>query len=172
MVIGGVGAWPTANAACSGYLVEEDGFRLLVDPGYATLPLLLPLVDAVDVSAVYISHGHPDHCADLNPLLRSRVLRPQPASALPVYAPPGALDAVLRLDGQQALAGAVDVRLIADAAVFEIGPFTASTFLLPHWLPNLGLRLESPGGTLAYTGDSGPSANLRELALGADIFIA
>jgi ribonuclease BN (tRNA processing enzyme) len=171
-VIGGVGAWPTANAACSGYLVEEDDFRLLVDPGFATLPLLLSLVDAVDVSAVYVSHGHPDHCADLNPLLRSRVLRPEPADVLPVYAPAGALDAVLRMDDQETLGDAVDVRLVADGDVFEVGPFTSSVFLLSHWLPNLGLRLASSSGTLAYTGDSGPSANLKQLALGADLLIA
>jgi ribonuclease BN (tRNA processing enzyme) len=171
-VIGGVGAWPTAHAACSGYLVEEDGFRLLVDPGYATLPPLLSLVDAADVSAVYVSHGHPDHCADLSPLLRSRFLRPEPAGALPVYAPPGALDAVLRLDDQETLGGAADLRLIADREVFQLGPFTASTLLLPHWLPNLGLRLEGSSGTLAYTGDSGPSASLLELARGADVLIA
>lgn len=30
-VLGGCGAWPGAGQACSGYLVEHDGFRLLVD---------------------------------------------------------------------------------------------------------------------------------------------
>jgi ribonuclease BN (tRNA processing enzyme) len=37
-VLGGCGGWPAAGLACSGYLVEHDGFRLLIDPGYATLP--------------------------------------------------------------------------------------------------------------------------------------
>ena len=74
-VLGGCGAWPAAGQACSGYLVEHDGFRVLVDPGYAVVPRLLELVAAEDVDAVLLSHGHPDHCADLNPLLRARVLR-------------------------------------------------------------------------------------------------
>ena len=30
-VLGGCGAWPEAGQACSGYLVEQDGFRLLID---------------------------------------------------------------------------------------------------------------------------------------------
>src|ERR1700733_5782403 len=92
-VLGGCGAWPAAGQACSGYVVEHDGFRLLIDPGYATMPRLLHEVDAV-----YVSHGHPDHCADLNPLLRARALRDDPPAALPVYALPGAVDAVLALD--------------------------------------------------------------------------
>ena len=69
-VLGGCGGWPAAGLACSGYLVEHDGFRLLIDPGYAIVPRLLAVVDAAAVDAVLVSHGHPDHCADLNPLLR------------------------------------------------------------------------------------------------------
>jgi hypothetical protein len=50
-VLGGCGAWPAAGQACSGYLVEQDGFRLLVGHGYATLPRLLELLSADDVNA-------------------------------------------------------------------------------------------------------------------------
>jgi ribonuclease BN (tRNA processing enzyme) len=60
---------------------------LLVDLGYATMPRLLERVTADQVDAVFISHGHPDHCADLNPLLRARALREDPPTPLPVYAP-------------------------------------------------------------------------------------
>ena len=73
-VLGGCGGWPAAGQACSGYLVEHDGFRLLIDAGYATVPRLLQLVRPGLVDAVLISHGHPDHCADLNPLLRARAM--------------------------------------------------------------------------------------------------
>ena len=50
-VLGGCGGWPAAGLACSGYLVEHDGFRLLIDPGYATVPRLLTVADAADVDA-------------------------------------------------------------------------------------------------------------------------
>jgi hypothetical protein len=36
-VLGGCGAWPAADQACSGYLVEHDGFRpqaLQLDRGH------------------------------------------------------------------------------------------------------------------------------------------
>jgi ribonuclease BN (tRNA processing enzyme) len=171
-VLGGCGAWPEAGQACSGFLVEEDGFRLVLDLGYATVPRLLERVAADQVDAVFISHGHPDHCADLNPLLRARALREDPAPPLPVYAPPGALDAVLALDRPGMLAAAYTLHEFTAGDSLGIGPFAVTTRLLPHWLPNAGVRLAAGGAAIAYTGDSGPAAEIAELARGAGLLVA
>jgi ribonuclease BN (tRNA processing enzyme) len=171
-VLGGCGAWPTARQACSGYLVEHDGFRLLLDPGYATLPPLLDRVPAERIDAVLVSHGHPDHCADLNPLLRARVLGEVAALPLPVHSLPGAVDAVLALDKPDMLTGSYVLRDFAAGARFEVGPFTVDTWALPHFVPNAGFRLTAGGRTLAYTGDTGPSARIAPMAKDADLLLA
>jgi ribonuclease BN (tRNA processing enzyme) len=171
-VLGGCGAWPAAGRACSGYLVEEDGFRLLVDPGYATLPRLLRHLAADDVDAVFVSPVHPDHCADLNPLLRARALAGDRPRRLPVHTLPGALDPVLALDRPGMLDAAVAVREFTAGERFEVGPFVADTWALPHFVPNAGLRLSSGGTVLSYTGDTGPCAELADLARDADLFLA
>lgn len=171
-VLGGCGAWPDAGQACSGYLVEHDGFTLLVDVGYATVPRLLQRVTAEQVDAVFISHGHPDHCADLNPLLRSRALHEDPCAPLPVYTLPGALDAVLALDRPGMLDAAYVLHEFTAGSHLAIGPFRAETRLLPHWLPNAGVRLTAGNTTLVYTGDSGPSPDVVQLARDADLLLA
>ncbi len=171
-VLGGCGAWPAAGQACSGYLVEHDGFLLVVDPGYATLPRLLGLTAAAGVDAVLISHGHPDHCADLHPLLRARALGDDPAAALPVHALPGAVDRVLALDGPGTLREASAVSTFMAGERFEVGPFQVDTWLLPHYVPNAGMRLTAGGRVLAYTGDTGPSPDVVAMAHGADLFLA
>ena len=171
-VLGACGAWPEAGQACSGYLVEHDGFRLLVDVGYATVPRLLRHAAADQVDAVFVSHAHPDHCADLNPLLRARSLRDDPAPPLPVYAVPGALDAVLALDRPGMLDDAYVLRELVAGGRLEIGPFRAETRLLPHFVPNAGVRLAAGGRVVAYTGDSGPSPGIVELARDADLLVA
>jgi ribonuclease BN (tRNA processing enzyme) len=171
-VLGGCGAWPAAGQACSGYLVTADGFRLLVDPGYATLPRLLALLPADEVDAVLVSHGHPDHCADVHPLLRARAYGDAHPPPLPLYAPPGALDAVLALDDLSRHPGSCQVTSMTPGARLDIGPFRVDTSLLPHFVPNLGLRLTAHGQVLAYTGDTGPSPDVPELARDADVFLA
>ena len=169
-VLGGCGAWPAAGEACSGYLVEHDGFRLLVDPGYAVLPRLLELVTADDVDAVLVTHGHPDHCADLHPLLRARAMGD--GSPLTVFSLPGAVDRVVGLDGPGTLDDATAIRPFDAGDRFDIGPVAVRTWALPHSVPNAGVRMTAGGATLAYTGDSGPSPDLVVLARDADLFLA
>ena len=171
-VLGSCGAYPEAGQACSGYLVEHDGFRLLVDLGYAVVPRLFELITAADVDAVFITHGHPDHCADLNPLLRARVLGGEALPPLPVYALPGALDAVLALDRPGMLADGYVLHELNPGSSLDIGPFGVRTRLLPHSRPNAGVRLAAGGHALAYTGDTGPDDGVADLARGADLLVA
>src|SRR3569833_1274023 len=171
-VLGACGAWPQAAEACSGFLVEHDGFRLVLDLGYASVPRLLTRICAELVDAVFISHGHPDHCADLNPLLRARALGGRSSSPLPVYAPAGALDAVLALDRPGMLDDAYVEHALTPGAKFELGPLRAETRLQPHWVPNAGIRREADGRALAYTGDAGPSRHGVDLAREADLLLA
>ncbi len=66
----------------------------------------------------------------------------------------------------------LDLREFHPGDRFEVGPFRVETALLPHWVPNAGLRLSAGGQVLAYTGDSGPSPDVARLARDADVFLA
>jgi ribonuclease BN (tRNA processing enzyme) len=171
-VLGGSGGYPPAGGACSGYLIEYDGFRLLVDPGYAIVPRLLGIVPAGAIDAVLVSHGHPDHVADLNPLLRARLMGNDEASPLPAYALPDALSRVLALDQITALKGASEGREFEVGAAFPIGPFAIETRALPHSIPNAGVRISAGGTSITYTGDAGPSDDLVTLADSTDLLLA
>nr|WP_281170997.1 MBL fold metallo-hydrolase [Glycomyces tenuis] len=171
-VLGSCGAWPSAGGSCSGFLVEHEGFRLVMDLGHAAFPRLLEHSAPHGVDAALFSHGHPDHCADLNPLLRARAMVDTPPPALPLYAPPGELAAVLALDRPGMLDEAYRLHEFDPGERFAIGPFDVTTRLLPHSRPNAGIRLEGGGRSLVYTGDTGPSPVIAELARGADVLIA
>ena len=121
---------------------------------------------------MFVSHRHPDHCADLNPLLRARALRDVPAPALPLFALPGALDAVLALDRPGMLNDAYDLREFEAGDAFRIGPLAIQSAALPHSAPNAGVRISAGGSVLAYTGDAGPDTALVDLARDADVVLA
>ena len=143
-----------------------------MDPGYATLPRLLEITPARDVSAVLVSHGHPDHCADINPLLRARALDDRVVPPLALFALANSLDAVLALDEPSMLQNAYAVHAFDPGDGFDVGPFHVESRLLPHFVPNAGFRLTAGTAALVYTGDSGPSSDLVDLATGADLLLA
>ena len=172
-MLGGSGAFPLPGVGCSGYLVEESGFRLLIDPGYGIAGELMRLLPVTELDAVYVSHRHPDHCADLNPLLRARAMADDPATVpLPIYAPPDALQVVLALDRPGMLEEAYELHEFGIGDAWEIGPMRAQTRELPHYVPNAAIRLTGSVGSVVYTGDGGPSPDLVELAETADLLLA
>jgi len=54
---------------------------------------------------------------------------------------------------------------------YDVGPFRLESTLLPHYVPNAGVRLIAPDITVAYTGDTGPDDALAALGADADLFI-
>jgi len=168
-VLGSCGAWPEANRACSGYLFEYDGYRVVLDLGFGTLPRLLARCPNGDVDAVVITHEHSDHCVDLNGLLRARHFSEPPVDRTPLLCPPGVLDRVDALEPGVDLIDTFDV--IALPCDYRVGPIRLSSLSLPHYVPNAGVRLTAPGVTVAYTGDSGPDPRLADLGRDADLFI-
>jgi ribonuclease BN (tRNA processing enzyme) len=174
-VLGSCGAWPEAGRACSGYLLEHDGFRVVMDLGYGSLPRLLSLLGssvAAGIDAVIVSHKHPDHMVDLHGSFRARWFGWPSAFALPLYAPPGVVERLKSLEEDDASA----IEEVFDwhplrAPAYELGPFVLESRLLPHYVPNAGVRLTTDGLTVAYTGDTGPDAGLADLGRDADLFI-
>src|ERR1043166_7344733 len=87
-VLGKSPSWQDADGACSGYLIEEDGFRLLLDCGNGVFSKLRRFVDYVDVDAVVISHLHADHFLDLVPFSYALTYAPR-QQPVPVGGFPG-----------------------------------------------------------------------------------
>ncbi|HEY0449326.1 MBL fold metallo-hydrolase [Actinophytocola sp.] len=168
-ILGSCAAWPEPGRACSGYLVEHEGFRLVLDLGFATLPRLLQLCPNGTVDAVVITHRHTDHCVDLNGLLRVRHHGERRLPSIPLLCGPDVAALVDSLEPAPRLTELFDVDDLAGH--HRLGPFRVDTTELPHHVPNLGVRLSTPTRSLAYTGDTGPSPKLAELGAGADLFI-
>jgi ribonuclease BN (tRNA processing enzyme) len=64
-VVGCSGSIPGPGNPASCYLLEADGFRLVVDMGSGALGALQQYTSLNDVDAVCLSHLHADHFIDM-----------------------------------------------------------------------------------------------------------
>lgn len=171
-ILSGHGTFPVPGGACSGYLLEHEGFRLWIDAGNGTLGKLLEHWAFEDVDAIWISHAHADHAVDLYPFFY-RLLGEERAP-VPVLAPsavPGKLACLIGEDSLPQWRTKLDWRAVDPGDRTEIGPFTISGSAAHHTAPNTVLRIAAGDRTLTYTGDTGPIDGLADAARGSDVFL-
>lgn len=58
-----------------------------------------------------------------------------------------------------------------DEPVQQVGPFTLRVVEVKHPVRAYAIRVEAGGSVLVYSGDTGPTPELDELAAGADVFL-
>lgn len=175
-VVGCSGSFPSAESACSSYLVEADGYRLLLDMGNGALGELQRHCGLYDLDSVFLSHLHPDHCIDMCAYFVARYYRHDGgrAEAIPVYGPEGTERRLVRayedVPDEKSMQEVFDFHTLTPGT-FTVGPFTIRTARVCHPVEAFGFRVEHGGRSLVYSGDTGPCEALVELARGADLFL-
>lgn len=175
-VVGCSGSFPSAHSPCSSYLIEADGFRLLIDLGNGALGELQRHCGLYDIDAVLLSHLHPDHYIDMCAYFVARYYRHDGgmAPAIPVYGPAGTERRLNVAYGdvpdEKSMSEVFDFRSLRPGD-FRLGPLTVTAALMSHPVEAYGFRVEYAGRVVAYSGDTGPCEALRALADGADLFL-
>jgi len=174
-VIGCSGSFPGPDSPASCYLVEEQGFRLLVDLGSGALGPLQRHASLYEIDAVCLSHLHPDPCLDMTGYWVARTSSPDaPSPRIPVYGPPGTVRRLARalgVDEPEDMTGAFDF-LDLRPGQMEIGPLRLTLGHMNHPVETFGFRFEADGVALAYSADTGESAELANLARDADVLLS
>ncbi len=177
-VLGKSPSWQDVDGACSGYLVEDQGCRLLLDCGNGVFAKLRRFAEYDAVDAVVISHLHADHFLDLVPFSYALTYGPRVPRARPVlHAPPGASDTFRRVVGawgnEDLIEHAFDLREYDPGEVLHAGPLTVRFQAVPHFVPAYAVEVTSAeaGARLTYGADSGPSEALSAFARDTDLLI-
>jgi ribonuclease BN (tRNA processing enzyme) len=174
-VVGCAGSYPNAQSAGSAYLLEHESTRIVLDLGSGALGALQQHVDLDDpeaLAAVVLSHCHVDHCADVASLYVLRHYGPSArAGRLPLLGP---LTTGERIAAIYGMASPADVSNAFELATFgsgpvEIGPFRVTVAPAAHPVEAYCVRVEAGGRSITYSGDTGPTPALAELARGTDV---
>ena len=173
-VLGCSGTFPGPASPCSGYLLEHEGFRLVIDLGAGALGNLQRHIDVREVDAVYISHLHADHCIDLVAYFYARRYHPTGMlPRLPVYGPAGTGFRINAAFEEPPVEGFDEVYdfIEVGAGTHDIGPFSVRSAVVRHPVECHGLRIEAAGRVLTYSGDTASCDTLVDLARDADLFL-
>lgn len=175
-VVGCSPAWPNPGGAQSGYLLEGSG-RLLLDCGPGVLAQLREKEGWPQVDAIAITHFHLDHWGDLVPWVWGSLYGlghdlPRPELWLPPTGQAQLEEFGERLGWPDMFERVFELRAYAEGEPFQAAGFEVLPLRLPHYtLETYGFRVTNGEKTVAYSGDSGPSERLAELARDADLFV-
>jgi len=187
-VLGKSPSWQDADGACSGYLVEEDGFSLLLDCGNGVFSKLRHYHDYVDLDAVLISHLHADHFLDLIPFSYALAYAPRqqpvavggwPGTVSParprLFAPMGAGDMFRHLVecwGDEGLVErAFQLSEYDGPDELVLGPITVRFCEVPHYTRTFAIELSAGGGRFTYSADCSPNDELVRFATETDLLL-
>jgi ribonuclease Z len=181
--LGTAPALPTADRSNTSLAIlpepDQRNSGILIDCGGDVYSSMLRSHLGPDsVSDLFITHAHIDHIGGLPSLLESFRLGGR-RSPLAIWALPEVMavahgliqtfDFELRLDQWSY---EISFREVRHTESITLAGVPASAFSMDHAVPTLGLRLELPGGVMAYTSDTQPNSNITDqLARGARTLI-
>jgi ribonuclease BN (tRNA processing enzyme) len=170
MVLGCSGSYggPGVGSTCSGYLVRAGTTAIWLDCGNGTFANLQRHLPLEDLSAVFISHRHPDHCVDLFGLhiaLRYGMER----HGFPVYGPQHLREDLSALAD---FGDTFDFHVIADGGDLTVGDFRVRFSRTDHPPETLAMEFSAGGKRLIYTADTGPKWSVAVFGPGPDLVLS
>ena len=168
-VLGCDGSYAGAGGACSGYLLSAGDTQVWLDCGPGTLANLQQHIDLHDLTAIVVSHSHPDHWAEL-PVAHNALGYYFDRRSVPLY---GTTDTRERL--RAAKGGRIDEvfdwHTITDGSTFEVGELEATCAVTDHPVETLAMRVRANGACLGYTADTGSAWSVSTLGSDIDLLL-
>lgn len=148
-VLGSATPYPSVGNPCSGYLVSSGDTRVWVDAGTGTLAQLQQHIRLDELDAIWISHLHADHTADLLTAYYGALYADvQLAAPIPLYGPPGVADRLAHFltntSTRSPIESAFAVDELHDGHQARVGTLTLTSRGVAHGIPALVLRAEIP----------------------------
>jgi ribonuclease BN (tRNA processing enzyme) len=149
-----------AGSAASSYLLKADGAAILLDLGQGAFSNLASTIEPSTLTAVLVSHLHPDHFVDLVPLRHYLKWEFDPPRRALVLGPVGLAGRLDALNGRKEFSvAALDIEVLSEG-VHRIGPFEVEARRVAHTEESYAFRVSAVGGGASgASGAGGPDAS-------------
>lgn len=165
-LLGVNGPFPESHGATSGYLLEAGKEIYQIDFGCGILSRLTSLAPPENLSALFISHWHFDHTADI-PVLMYRLEACR--SSIPVYGPADPSSLVFSL---VISSGCFSFHEVSPGQEFTVRSMNVKAFPARHPVPSVGYRFEAEDKVLCYTGDTNTLDSLKQDCSTCDLLLS
>lgn len=171
-VLGYWGAYPEKGEATAGYLLQTKELNMLIDCGSGVLAQLFKYIPIEKLDAVFLSHYHHDHVADLGCLQYATMIARQlgkkdaGSEPLPIYGHTQA-KFFLKLKHGKFTVG----KEIKPGVPIELKGLKVEFLPTVHEEYNLGMRFEYEDRSFVYTGDTGFTKELIPFIRGSDLIL-
>jgi len=168
-VIGHWGGFPRVGEATSGYLIEHDGFKLLLECGSGVVSSLQKITDIINIDAVLISHYHYDHFCDIGPMQYARLIKTQLGEVnkiLPIYAPQDSM-----FFNTMTLDNYTEGYMFDETSILCIGPFEVSFIKNVHPVESFSIKIKCENKILSFTSDTSYFDALYNFFSGSDMLL-
>jgi ribonuclease BN (tRNA processing enzyme) len=176
-VLGKSNSWPDAGGACSGYLLAEGNFHLLLDCGSGVLSKLRQVCDYRSVDAIVVSHLHADHFLDLIPYSYALKYSDGAPYARPqLFGPPGTRQLFAKLAGAMGFGDQLErVFELAEydpADQLSVGPLALRFQEVPHYIRTFACEfINHDGRRFTYGADCRYNDALIGFAQSTDLLL-
>lgn len=169
-VLGSSGSYASVDNPCTGFLVASAEANVLFDCGPGTAGPLQAAIDLDDLTAIVLSHCHPDHWLEL-PVLRNVFTWFHPRTGIPLYgtAETRRMDeaVTVRAPGSPA---PLEWETIDETSKVVVGDQTWTFDRTDHPVETLAARVTVGDRAVMFTSDSGPGWRFDEF--GSDVDLA
>lgn len=162
-VLGKYGPYPALGGATSGYLVENNDTKIMLDFGCGILSRIDEVTEVEKLDAIILSHTHFDHSSDL--LVLSYRIKNKLKVYMPVNQEGGLAQTIKNTN-------AFEVVEYDENSTFEIGGLNVSFAQMIHPVTSFAIKLCFDTKTFVYTGDTVFNPKLLEFCKGVNCILA
>ncbi len=171
-IIGSAGSYGSAGISCSCYLLQDRSTSIVLDIGNGSFSLLAGRIEPGEIDALFISHRHHDHLADLISFYHYLLFVPGARRKRPLLLASRETFDALALIFAVDLAGIFELKIVAGGESVVVGSMRMEFAVADHIEGTLATKVIGDAAQIiGYSADTAVTPSLVSFFAGVDLLL-